>query len=111
MRYGRRWWGDRVDLRSDAGFAGGIETLPFGLLIFVVGTLMVVNLWAVLDTKMGVDAAAREGARAVAESDGVEFGPGGYRTLADDAAEEALSTQKGRRVTATPQISFENRDG
>jgi Flp pilus assembly protein TadG len=100
-----------VDLHSDAGFAGGIETLPFGLLIFVVGTLMVVNLWAVLDTKMAVDAASREAARAVAESDGVAFGPGGYQTLADDAAKEAMTAQKGQPVGATAQISFANQDG
>ena len=32
--------------RSDRGQVGGIEVLPFGLLVFVVGTLLVANVWA-----------------------------------------------------------------
>jgi hypothetical protein len=81
----------RIDLRSDAGFIGGTEVLPFGILIFVAGTLMIMNLWAVLDTKMAVDGASREGARAVAESDG--------RPDADSKAEAA----------ATASLSAHNR--
>jgi hypothetical protein len=42
----------------------GIEGLVFGLLIFVVGTLIVVNAWGVIDAKMSASAAAREAARA-----------------------------------------------
>lgn len=99
-----------MDLRSDAGFAGGIETLPFGLLIFVVGTLMVVNLWAVLDTKMAVDAASREAARAVAEWDGDASGPE-FEQLADDAATQALTAHKGQPLTADAHVEFDVRDG
>jgi hypothetical protein len=33
--------------RSDAGQVGGIEALPFGLLVFVVGATLVANAWAV----------------------------------------------------------------
>ena len=36
---------------GDAGQVGGIEALPFGLLIFVVGTLLIANAWAVIDAK------------------------------------------------------------
>jgi hypothetical protein len=64
------WVRRRVDWRSDAGFAAGGEMVPFGVLVFVIGTLMVTNLWGVIDLKMATDAAAREGARFVAESDG-----------------------------------------
>ena len=42
----------------------GMEVIPFGLLTFVVGALLVANAWAVIDAKMAVSAAAREATRA-----------------------------------------------
>jgi hypothetical protein len=57
-----------VDWRDDRGFAGGIEALPFGVLIFVVGSLLVTNAWAVIDAKVAVTAASREATRAYVES-------------------------------------------
>ena len=45
----------------------GIE-LPFGLLTFVVGALLVANAWAVIDAKVAVSAAAREATRAFVEA-------------------------------------------
>jgi hypothetical protein len=56
-------------LRSDAGQVGGIEALPFGLLLFVVGSLLVANAWAVVDAKFATDAAAREAVRVFVEAD------------------------------------------
>lgn len=53
---------------DEAGFAGGAEGLLFGLLLFVVGTLLAGNAWAVVDTKLAVDAASREGARSYVEA-------------------------------------------
>lgn len=52
---------------GDAGQVGGIEALPFGLLLFVVGTLLIANAWAVVDAKFATDAAAREAARTFVE--------------------------------------------
>lgn len=57
-----------LDLDDDGGAVGGYEALPFGVLIFVVGTLVVANAWAVVDAKMSVTAAAREAARAYVEA-------------------------------------------
>lgn len=54
---------------GDAGQVGGIEALPFGLLIFVVGTLLIANAWAVVDAKFATDAASREAARTFVEAD------------------------------------------
>ena len=45
MRRMRRWDGLMAD---DRGQVGGIEALPFGLLVFVVGALLVANAWAVV---------------------------------------------------------------
>jgi hypothetical protein len=53
---------------GDAGFAGGAEVLPFAVLTFVVGALLVGNGWAVVDAKMAAAAAAREAARAYVEA-------------------------------------------
>jgi hypothetical protein len=58
----------RVRLRCDRGQVAGIEVLPFGFLVLVAGTLLVVNAWAVVDAKFAVDTAAREAARAYVEA-------------------------------------------
>ena len=52
---------------TESGQAG-IEVLPFGLLTFVVGALLVANAWAVIDAKLAVSAAAREATRAFVEA-------------------------------------------
>jgi hypothetical protein len=48
---------------------GGIEALPFGLLIFVVGSLLIANAWAVVDAKFATDAAARQAVRTFVEGE------------------------------------------
>ncbi|MGV3758684.1 MAG: hypothetical protein ACO1PW_03960 [Actinomycetota bacterium] len=52
-----------VPLRGDRGQVAGIEAIPFGLLIFVLGGLLLANAWAVVDAKLATDAAAREAVR------------------------------------------------
>jgi hypothetical protein len=54
--------------RGDAGQVGGAEVLPFGLLIFVVGSLLVANAWGVVDAKLTVTTAARDAVRAYVEA-------------------------------------------
>jgi hypothetical protein len=75
--------------RGEAGFVGGYEVLPFGFLVFVAGTLLLVNAWAVVDGKLAASAAAREAARAFAESPG----PGG--AAVEQASEAAAATIEG----------------
>jgi hypothetical protein len=55
---------------AEAGFVAGLEALAFGVLVFVVGTLILVNGWAVVDAKFATNAAAREAVRAVVETPG-----------------------------------------
>jgi len=57
----------RSRCRGDGGQVGGIEALPFGLLIFVLGSLLIANAWAVVDAKFATDAAARQAARTFVE--------------------------------------------
>lgn len=54
--------------RDEAGQFAGIEVLPFALLVFVAGVLLVANAWAVVDAKLAVVSAAREATRAYVES-------------------------------------------
>ena len=58
----------RVRWRDDHGQVAGIEVLPFGLLTFVVGMLLVANAWGVVDAKMATTSAAREAVRAYVEA-------------------------------------------
>ena len=72
-------------VRRDESGQAGLE-LPFGVLTFVVGALLVANAWAVIDAKMAVSAAAREATRAFVEApvDGDPF------ALAEEAARSAI---------------------
>ncbi len=74
-----------VPPRGEAGVAGGFEALPFGVLIFVVGSLMITNAWAVVDAKLATTSAAREAARSFVEADSYSQGAARGRTAAQDA--------------------------
>lgn len=77
-------------LRDEDGFVGGFEALPFGFLVFIVGSLLLVNAWAVFDCHMAASAAAREAVRAFVESSGSATGA---RLAGQDAAVAALEGQ------------------
>jgi hypothetical protein len=88
----RRWH------RDERGQAGGIEALPFGVLIFVVGALLVASAWAVIDAKLAVVSAAREGARTYVEADDAASA----HLAAVAAAEEAMANHgRGGGVSVT----------
>lgn len=70
-------------MKRDDGFVGGGEGLLFGFFVFVLGTLVVANAWAVVDAKLAVSAAAREAARAFVEA--------GDQTSASIAAQSAAT--------------------
>lgn len=53
---------------EQAGLSAGAEALVFGVLVFVVGTILALNGWAVLDADFAVNAAAREAVRTVVEA-------------------------------------------
>jgi hypothetical protein len=76
----------RHRLAGEESGQAGIEVLPFGLLTFVVGALLVANAWAVIDAKIAVSAAAREATRAFVEAP-VDEDP---LALADAAARSAI---------------------
>ena len=55
-------------LRGQSGQVGGIEAVPFGLLVLVVGVLVLAHTWAVVDAKFVTAASAREATRAYVEA-------------------------------------------
>ena len=59
-------------MKDESGQLGGLEGLAFGVLVFVMGTLVVVNAWAVIDSKLAAASAAREAARAFVEARSVD---------------------------------------
>ena len=85
--------------RTESGQAG-MEVIPFGLLTFAVGALLVANAWAVVDAKMAVSAAAREATRAFVEAP-VDGDP---LALADAAARSAIAGagRDAAKLTLTP---------
>lgn len=66
--------------------AGGLDGLLFGVLVFVFGSLIVVNAWQVVDAKFAAASAAREAARAYVEAPSAEAGA----QAAEAAAVEAV---------------------
>lgn len=58
----------RIPWRDDRGQFAGIEAIPFSILVFVVGSLLLANAWAVIDAKMAMTSAAREAARTYVEA-------------------------------------------
>lgn len=76
--------------RGDRGQAAGVEAIPFGILVFVTGTLLAVNVWSAVDARAAVDAAARDYLRAyTAADDGATARVRGRR-----AAEASLAARR-----------------
>jgi hypothetical protein len=98
-RLRRRW-------RDQRGQVAGIEVLPFGFLVLVAGTLLVVNAWAVVDAKFAADAAAREAARAYVEAPDESTA----RAVAEQRALEALAAH-GRADPARTTVAIESNSG
>ena len=76
--------------KAEDGFVAGAESLAFGVLIFVLGTLLIVNLWAVVDARFATSAAAREAVRA-ATATNADAGAGAALAAARQAAAVALA--------------------
>lgn len=85
---------------GDRGQVAGIEALPFGLLVFVVGSLLIANAWAVVDAKLATDAAARQAARTFVEG----TDPTDALEAASTAALDTIAAHGRDRARATVDI-------
>lgn len=84
---------------------GGVEVLPFSVLIFVFGTLLLVNAWGVIDAKFAVTSASREATRTLAESNDAAAGDSAARRAAEDAI-AAYGRDPERLVLSAPTGSL-----
>jgi hypothetical protein len=74
---------------DERGAVGGVEVLPFALLVFVAGSLLVANAWAVVDAKLTAEAAAREAGRAYVEAGDPATASGAAHRAAREVVESA----------------------
>lgn len=75
---------------NEAGFAGGTETIPFGIVVFIAATLLLANVWAAFDTRGTLDNAARDYLRA--------YTAAMTRAEAETAGADAAAVALGDRV-------------
>lgn len=96
--------------RDETG-QGGIEGLAFGFAIFVLGTLVVANAWAVIDAKTAAVGAAREATRAFVEAP--MGSPDEPMAHALRAAHEAMAGmgRNPERVEVVPEVVEPRRCG
>lgn len=94
-------------LRTEHGFVGGAEALLFGVLVFVVGTLVILNAWSAVETRTAADAAARQAVRLLTESDPLDPGVLWNRT---EQVVEATVNGYGQRAGDVVDIAITPRD-
>lgn len=68
-RSGRRGGGEPSWRGQEGGFVAGAEALLLGVLVFVFGTLVLLNGWLAIDARFATSAAAREAVRAAVTAD------------------------------------------
>lgn len=56
-------------MTGERGLVAGAEALAVGSLVLIAGMLLLVNAWAVIDTRIALDSAAREYLRTYTEAD------------------------------------------
>lgn len=78
----------------------GFEVLPFLVIVFVIGTLLFAQFWAVLDAKLTTASAAREATRTFVEQPG-RSGPNAASSAAVNAGRRVLN---GNALTANGTV-------
>jgi hypothetical protein len=92
--------------RDERGQVGGVEVLPFGFLVLVVGVLLVANAWGVIDAKLAAESAAREATRAYVESPDEAAALARGQAAAEAAMQGHHRPLAGMRVEPPPAGSF-----
>jgi hypothetical protein len=80
--------------RDERGVVAGLEGLVFSMLILFGGTILVVDAWAVIDTRVALDGAAREYLRAYTEAPD----PATAASSGDTALRDAMADRPGLRA-------------
>ena len=79
-----------MSLRGEDGFVAGGEALALGVVVFIVGTLLVLNAWRLVDGKLAVETAAREAVRGLVEAP--------VEVLVDPARSQEVAVSSARAV-------------
>lgn len=82
---------------DERGVVAGAEGVAFGVLVMLAGATLLINAWAVIDTRIALDSAAREYLRAYSEADSP--------TEASAAGDHAMRLVLDGRHTATASLS------
>lgn len=90
---------------GERGAVGGLEALPFSVLIFVAGSLLLLNAWGVIDAKLAVTSAAREATRTYAEAGDPVAGDAAARRVAREAV-SSYGRDPDRLELSPPQGAF-----
>lgn len=92
---------------DERGQLGGAEVLPFGFLILIAGTLLVANVWGVIDAKLAAESAAREAVRAYVEASSETEALARGEAAAHDALRgHRRDVPEAVRIAAPPAGSF-----
>lgn len=79
--------------RGERGVIAGGEGLAFGVLILLAGSLALINIWAIVDTRTALDAASREYLRTYTEQSSA-----GEALLLGDASARRVLHSRGTRT-------------
>ena len=90
----------RTPVRTEGGQAGA-EVIVGGIVLLIAVTLVLTNVWVVLDTKMAAGEAARTAAQAYVE----ENSSGTALAVATAAAERQLAPRFGRAWRIEPLVT------
>lgn len=92
----RAWITGRTPVHlGQEGQIAGVEGLALGILVFVLGTLAIVDSWAVIDAKLAIDTAATQAVRAFVVAPDPQQAP-----LAAQMAAAQVITASGRAPRA-----------
>lgn len=91
---------------DERGAVGGLEALLFGFLILFGGVGLIVNTWAVVETRTALDAAAREYLRAYTEQADAAAAAGAGSDAALEVLRRRGTTWEGLVVTAPDPAWF-----
>jgi hypothetical protein len=96
----------KAKLLSENGQIGGIEAVPFSILIFVVGMIMAINGWGVVHTQTNARSAARAAVRVFVEQNNFDLA----QQKAHATAIETLRRSGFATDRASIAIDFPNGD-
>ena len=85
---------------GQAGMLAGSDGVLFGMLILLAGSLAILNVWAVIDTRAALDAAAREYLRTYTEQSSADAA-----ATAGELAARRLLDERGTLGTGSPRTA------